>query len=149
MHMERRLLLGGDQRLSTTTGATRGPAPPGGMSRTRTRRCTDLVTQLDSGTLTDAGALQRLLNEIREELGELGLPALPVGLVAECFLGPPFRVHTIDLVGEIVHHYQTGETMPPSFERARSLALHPAYVVIEVYADRMVAIRSDGTAVDV
>jgi hypothetical protein len=73
----------------------------------------------------------------------------PLGLVAECFLGPPYQVHVIDLVGQIVEHYQGSQPMPDRFERARRLAVHPAYVAVEVYADRLVCVRADGTAVEI
>jgi len=74
---------------------------------------------------------------------------LPSGLVSLCYLGQPYEVHILDLVGQIVEHYEWNRPMPPKFEAARRLALHPAYVAIEVHADRLVAIREDGSAIDV
>ncbi len=35
--------------------------------------------------------------------------------------------------------------MLPPFERARSLALHPSYALVEVYTDKLRAIARDGT----
>jgi hypothetical protein len=68
-----------------------------------------------------------------------------VGIVARCYLGPPFVVHICDLVGDIIEHYPNGKAMPPTFERARSLALHSAYAFIEVYPTSLRAIASDGS----
>jgi len=70
---------------------------------------------------------------------------MPLGLVARCYLGPPYQVHLLDLTGRILEHYDGAQTMPPPFERARALALHGAYAAIEVYAERMVCVRPDGT----
>ena len=75
--------------------------------------------------------------------------AVPLGLVTKCYLGPPFVVHILDLAGYIVQHYRLGETLPPPFESARTLALHPDYVAVEVYEDRLVTIRADGTTGDI
>jgi hypothetical protein len=35
--------------------------------------------------------------------------------------------------------------MPPLFEGARALALHPAYAFVEVYSDGCRAVSPDGT----
>jgi hypothetical protein len=81
---------------------------------------------------------------------EFGLAdALPLGCVATCHLGPPFEVHVLDLVGRIVEHYQVHQPLPALFERARSLALHDAYLTIEVYSDRLACVRADGTVVEI
>lgn len=81
--------------------------------------------------------------------GEFGLiDTLPLGCVARCHLGPPYEVHVLDLVGRIVEHYHASAPLPAPFERARSLALDEAYVTVEVYQDRLVCLRSDGTAVE-
>lgn len=81
---------------------------------------------------------------------EFGLPdALPLGCVAICHLGSPFEIHVLDLVGRIVEHYQVNQPLPVPFERARPLALHDAYLAIEVYSDRLVCVRADGTAVEI
>jgi hypothetical protein len=37
--------------------------------------------------------------------------------------------------------------MGAAFERARSLAKHNAYAVVEVYKDKVILIRPDGSAV--
>jgi hypothetical protein len=35
--------------------------------------------------------------------------------------------------------------MPPLYERARALALHPSYLFIEIYPDTLRAISIDGS----
>jgi hypothetical protein len=36
--------------------------------------------------------------------------------------------------------------MNPQFEQARALAKHNAYVMVEVYTDKLILIREDGSA---
>ena len=104
------------------------------------------ITGLDAGThLHDPVAFQTLQQAIRREFPEVDLEQFPLlGIVARCNLGRPFEVHTLDLGGQIVHHYKSIELLPPLLERARSLALHPAYAFVEVYTDRLVAVSSNG-----
>jgi len=59
-------------------------------------------------------------------------------------LGHPYEVHTLDLTGQIIEHFKIGHTLPLTLERARTLALHPSYAFIEVYAKRMVTVSDSG-----
>ena len=104
------------------------------------------IARLDAGTcLNDPTALHALLDAIAEELPELGIDQRPLGIVSRCFIGPPFEVHRCDLGGSIVEHYECYRAMPPLFERARGLALHGAYALVEIYAGSLRAIAPDGT----
>lgn len=87
------------------------------------------------------------MQAVQEEFGTAELASLPIGIVSKCFLGEPFEVHILDLSGsQVVKHFKTLETMPSDFERARNLALHNSYCFIEVYSDKIVIIREDGSA---
>src|SRR4051794_35665411 len=112
----------------------------------RDARYTAVLAKLDAGQL-HAADLAVAMEAIAANF-PLGA-AQPLGLVAECFLGPPYEVHTLDMVGQIVEHYVRGQAMPPFFERARRLAAHPAYVAIEVYEDVLVCVRADGSVTEV
>ena len=71
---------------------------------------------------------------------------MPLGIVSRCYLGVPYEVHTLDLTSHaIIAHYKTGQPLPPSFERARQLARHNAYAVVEVYAQKLLLIGDDGS----
>jgi hypothetical protein len=73
---------------------------------------------------------------------------LPLGIVSKCYLGHPYEVHTLDLSGsQIIKHYKTNETMEARFENARTVAKHNAYAMIEVYIDKIIIIREDGSAI--
>ena len=69
----------------------------------------------------------------------------PWELSANAYLGAPFEVHVCDFRGEILEHFQTYRSMPSLFERARSLAIHPAYALIEVYTNTLRAVAADGS----
>lgn len=135
------------QPLATTGGTRTAPARTGGtisLAR-RSPRFAATIARLDAGDL-QASDLSGVLDAIAAEY-PIGT-APPRGLVAECFLGPPYEVHTLDLVGGIVEHFELGRPMPAPFERARTLAAHPAYAVIEVYDDRLVCVRADGSVTE-
>lgn len=114
----------------------------------RSKNYLDLVSGIDAKTLTDTKGLDKLIKAIQIEFGLAELSNLPLGIVSKCFLGHPYEVHILDLSGtQVVEHYKTGEPMPPDFEKARILAKHNAYAMVEVYRDKMILISEDGSAI--
>lgn len=116
------------------------------LRQKRSPRYLEQMKRLDAGTHhQNAAALQELLDAIAGEFPELGIDDRPIGVVARCFLGPPYEIHICDLGGGIVEHFQHWRSMPPLFERARSLAAHGAYAFIEIYLSTMRAVAADGS----
>jgi len=117
-------------------------------SRLRQKRSANYIramTQLDAGChCQDPRAVEALIAAIQQELPEVTIDKLPVGVVSRCFLGEDYEVHTLDRDGGIVQHYRRHQALPPLLERARSLALHSQYLFVEVYVDSLVAVRSNG-----
>lgn len=112
----------------------------------RSKKYLDLITGLDARALTETGGMEKLLTAIQEEFGTADIASLPLGIVGKCFLGHPYEVHTLDFgLTQIIKHYKIGETMPGDFEKARSLAIHNAYLFVEVYTDKLILIRGDGS----
>lgn len=104
------------------------------------------MTQLDVGChLQSPQKIKELIDALHAEFPELSLEQMPIGIVAKCYLGKPFEVHTLDVEKEIVQHYKQYESLPLLLEKARSLAMHPSYIFIEVYADSLRAITADGS----
>lgn len=118
------------------------------LQRLRERRSAaylQAVARLDAGVHhADRTGLDSLTAAIATEFPELGIEQRPLGMVCVCGLGPPYEVHICDLEGSIIEHFETFRSMPPLFEPARSLALHPRYTMIEVYRDRLCAIDANG-----
>ena len=113
----------------------------------RSKKYLDLISGLDAKTLSDTKGMNELIKAIQEEFGTAELSSLPLGILSKCFLGHPYEVHTLDLSGsQIIRHYKTTETMEPDFEKARSVAKHNAYAMVEIYKDKIILIREDGTA---
>lgn len=113
----------------------------------RSRTYMNALQQLDAGGhVHTREALDALLDAIRQELPEISIEHLPVGIVAKCYLGEPYEVHTLDRQQVIIQHYKRHQSMPPMLERARSLAMHPGYAFIEVYTDKLIAISDNGDA---
>lgn len=116
------------------------------LLRKRSKKYMDVIASLDAKTLTGTQGMNDLLSALQEEFGTAQLESLPIGIVSKCFLGHPYEVHILDLTAtQIVEHYERGESMPGEYEKARTLAMHNAYAVIEVYRDKMILIREDGT----
>jgi hypothetical protein len=104
------------------------------------------LARLDAPDAAELDASE-VIEVIETEFG-LG-ETVPLGCVARCYLGPPYEVHVLDLAGGVVEHYFGSQPLPTPFERARRLALHDAYVAIEVYPDRLVCVRADGTTAEI
>ena len=115
------------------------------LRQKRSQTYLDAIGKLDAGTHTcSRHDVDALLAAIRAELPEITIDQLPLGIVAKCYLGSPFEVHTLERVGQIIRHYKTHEALPGGLERARHLARHPAYAFIEVYTDRLIAVAANG-----
>jgi len=113
----------------------------------RSKKYLDLISGLDAKTLTNTNGIRELIKAIQEEFGTAELASLPLGIVSKCFLGHPYEVHTLDLSGsQIIKHYKATETMEAEFEKARTVAKHNAYAMVEIYKDKIILIREDGTA---
>ena len=69
----------------------------------------------------------------------------PSGIVSKCYLGDPYEVHTLDVTGQIIEHYETYRKMPGIMEKARGLARSGSYSFIEVYPNALCAVKADGT----
>ena len=150
-----RIIVGTDRTTSAGT-IFRSVAPVTALSieavddRLRMRRSNayvEVMRTLDAGShVTDRTRLQWLIDAIRQELPELAIEQLLIGIVCRCYLGNAYEVHTLDLsVGDIIQHYKVGQRLPEGLERARGLALHPSYAFIEVYSNSLRAVSEDGT----
>ncbi len=85
-----------------------------------------------------------LVDTVRIEFPELTMDQLLLGIVAKCYLGEPFEIHTLDIAGCIVTHFKRGEPMPGGLEKARAIGVNPYYAFVEVYPTSVRAIRADG-----
>lgn len=112
----------------------------------RSSKYMEIMKQLDiSGCHMDQQKYQEFIDAINQEFTDVDFENQLLGIVAKCYLGQPYEVHTLDLTGNIVVHYKRNEDMPGLLNRARSLALHGGYDFIEVYIDCLRAVKSDGT----
>lgn len=133
---------------TTNSPSTSTLSPAALQARLRQKRSTtyiDAMTRLDAGGHThSATQTQALVDAIQQEFREVSVESLPLGIVAKCYLGAPYEVHTLDCSGSIVTHYKTHEGLPHLLERARSLAKYPTYAFIEVYATKLIAVNASG-----
>lgn len=113
----------------------------------RSEKYLNLIKAIDAELLSETRGKEETIAKIHEEFGTAQLADLPIGILAKCYLGHPHEVHILDLnATQIIQHYKIGEPLPEHFEKARTLAKHNAYLFVEVYKDKLILIREDGTA---
>jgi len=138
------LTVGGSSDLAKTHLSS--PQVAQRLRKKRSPAYLESMQRLDAGTHQhDAAALQELLEALAAEFPDLGVDERPIGVISKCFLGPPYEVHICDLAGGIIEHFQHWRSMPPLFERARSIAAHGAYAFIEIYVSTIRAVAADGS----
>lgn len=114
----------------------------------RSKKYLDLLMKLDKGTITHSNDWANFIEELKEQIQDFSSPELLEGIIAKCYLGVPYEVHILDFSAtSIVNHFKRGEPLPANLERARSLANHDSYLYVEVYRDKLVCIKDDGTPV--
>jgi hypothetical protein len=132
------------RRPDVTTGQTAKTTPPSQLrSKKRHAGLFQAIRQLDSGM--DLEARKQLAKWIGDQYAiEYG--SFVLGMVAICYLGPPYVDHRLDLLGSIVEHYAPSDPMPHPYEGARMLARSGSYAFVEVHSNgELVPVFDDGT----
>lgn len=145
----------GQADLSTSIAASRPKTVTGrGLTvhertnrlRPRSADLLNAVRQLDA--TTDQHAYREIMQWVCSEY-EARQGGTIMGLFAECYLGPPYVDHRLDLLGTICEHYAPADPVPMPYAQARGLAQSGAYAHVELYTDgAMVPILPDGSAVE-
>ena len=89
--------------------------------------------------------LMKLLTSLKSEFPELEITNILLGYVSICYLGKPYEVHTLTMMGGIIEHYKKGQILPNGLEKARTIAIRGGYEFIEVYVDHLRAISANGS----
>lgn len=116
------------------------------LRKPRSKAYCQAMQKLDAG---GAHLSPQFIDEIQkiimEEFPDILIRGTLIGIVSRCYLGNPYEVHTLDMTGGILHHYQHGEALPEMMEKARGLALHGNYAFVEVYENACRAVSADGS----
>ena len=116
------------------------------LNKRRSKEYIEAMKRLDAGGhMHNQRQVEELIKIIQEELPEIEIEMFPIGIVAKCYLGAPSEVHTLDVTGGIIEHYETYRSMPGMLEKARRLAASGFYAFIEVYNTALRAVKEDGT----
>lgn len=116
------------------------------LRRARSKAYMQTVHRLDAGGhVQNKQKVDEIVDAIRNEFPELDISGILLGIVAVCYLGKPYEVHTLDITGQIIEHYKSGQALPGGLEKARSIAMHGGYAFIEVYIDCCRAVSANGT----
>ncbi len=115
------------------------------LRKTRSKEYMDALHKLDAGGhVHNQHKVNEIIDAIRNEFPEVEISGVLLGFVSICYLGKPYEVHTLDMTGQIIEHYKSGQTLPGGLEKARSIALRGGYDFIEVYVDCCRCISSTG-----
>ena len=116
------------------------------LNKKRSKEYMDAMKRLDAGGhMHNQHKVNALIEVIQQEMPEIEIDMGPIGIVSKCYLGAPYEVHSLDVNGSIIEHYETFRTMPDGLEKARQLAKSGHYAFIEVYHHALRAVKEDGT----
>ena len=94
------------------------------LRKSRSKEYMEALHKLDAGGhVCNQDKVDDIINTIKEEFPEVELEKILLGYVSICHLGKPYEVHTLDIVGGIIEHYKTGQSLPNGLEKARSIAM--------------------------
>lgn len=115
------------------------------LRKNRSREYMDALHKLDAGGhVQNRKLVQEIINAIKREFPEVELSGILLGYVSICYLGKPYEVHTLDMTEKIIEHFKSGQLLPNGMEKARGIAIRGGYDFIEVYADCVRAVSSNG-----
>lgn len=115
------------------------------LRKPRSKEYMEAMHRLDAGGhVCNRHKANEIIDTIRNEFSDLEISGILLGVVAICYLGKPYEVHTLDITGQIIEHYKSGQTLPGGLEKARSIAMRGGYAFIEVYVDCCRAVSSNG-----
>ncbi|WP_370295274.1 hypothetical protein [Rossellomorea marisflavi] len=130
---------------SETTVQLQGMALDKRLRQKRSSAYMEAVKNLDAGGVTCSQAkMDQLKQVISSEFPDLQPYQMPTGIIAKCYLGRPYEVHTLDMKLDILSHYKKGESLPQFMDRGRRLAMNPNYEYIEIYSDTLRAVTGNG-----
>jgi len=90
------------------------------LRKPRSKQYMDALHKLDAGGHTHNQAkVTEIINTIKNEFPEVELNGILLGYVSICYLGKPYEVHTLDMTGEIIEHYKTGQSLPGGLEKSK------------------------------
>ena len=116
------------------------------LRKRRSPKYLDAIKKLDAaGRTSNKQLADEIVQAIKDEFPDLDIENILLGCMAICHLDDPLEVHTIEIADPtIVHiprHYPLGEFL----DKARSLAIIPDYLCIEIYSHELRAISKTGS----
>ncbi len=120
------------------------------LRKKRSQKYMAELSKLDSGQgQLSQKEIKEIIAAIHDEFPEVTMAGDFLGIIAKCYLGENYEVHTLNFTLEIVTHFRNGESLPSDMEKARNLANNPSYQYIEVYTDccRCIDVRGNVSTV--
>ena len=83
------------------------------LRKNRSKEYIEAIHKLDAGGhVHNQDKVNKIINTIRNEFPEVEISGVLLGLVSICYLGKPYEVHTLDISGQIIEHYKSGQIYP-------------------------------------
>ena len=116
------------------------------LRKRRSSKYLDAIKKLDAGGKTPNKKLaEEVVQAIRDEFPDLYIENILLGCMAVCNLGNPLEVHTIDVADPTIIHIPRHYPLGTALDKARSLAIMPDYLCIEIYSHELRAILRTGS----
>jgi hypothetical protein len=120
------------------------------LRKKRSSKYVETLKKLDSGNIClNNASKNELLEALSEEFGEIEPGLWPKGIVAKCYLGDDYEVHTLDVSLQIVKHFKRSESLPQGMDVARNIANNKNYAFIEVYSSILRVVSHEGTVSEI
>ena len=94
------------------------------LRKARSKEYMQTLHNLDAGGhVYNQHKVNEMIDTIRNEFPDLEISGIMLGIVSICYLGKPYEVHTLNMAGQIVEHYKSGQMLPDGLEKARTIAI--------------------------
>lgn len=116
------------------------------LRKMRSKEYMDALHKLDAGGhVHNQQKVNDIINTIQQEFPEVEINGILLGFISVCYLGKPYEVHTLDISGQIIEHYKSGQPLPGGLEKAHQIALRGRYDFIDVYVDCCRCVSANGS----
>ena len=88
------------------------------LRKTRSKEYMQSLHKLDvGGHVHNQHKVNEIINTIHNEFPDLEISSILLGIVSVCHLGKPHEVHTLDITGQIIEHYKSGQLLPGGLKK--------------------------------
>ena len=117
------------------------------LYKQRSQEYVEALYHLDLGDIEcDQKKINALIEKIASEFPEteVSVEDYLIGIIAKCYIGPTYTVHTLNYAQQILRHYQQGESLPEGLDKGLILAQSGRFAFVEIYTNCCCGIDARG-----